>query len=99
VVAHNDLVALGVLSRLAERGIAVPGDVSVVGVDDTTLAATSNPTLTTVHMPARDFGTHAVDLLFDMLGRPHADDNAEHAPHVLLETELIVRRSTGPHQP
>ncbi|MGW4385362.1 LacI family DNA-binding transcriptional regulator [Streptomyces sp. NPDC004685] len=91
VVAHNDLMALGVLARLAERGVRVPDDVSVVGADDTLLATVATPALTSVRIPLDTFGERAVDLMLRRL------DDPDSTPHQsVLTSELIVRRSTGP---
>ena len=92
VIAHNDMVALGTMARFAQRGIAVPDDVSVVGVDDTLLATAADPPLTSVRIPLEEIGTRAVDLLLDALGG-HRD-----APPAVVEmpTALMVRASTGP---
>lgn len=51
VLAYNDLVAVGILSRLAELGVRVPEEMSVVGSDDIPLAAMVTPPLTTVAVP------------------------------------------------
>src|SRR2546423_14394527 len=51
IVTYNDLMALGVLSRLADRGVAVPQEMSVVGFDNLLYAAVCAPPLTTVAMP------------------------------------------------
>ncbi|WP_428954586.1 LacI family DNA-binding transcriptional regulator [Streptomyces sp. cg35] len=91
IVAHNDLMALGVLARLAERGVRVPDDVSVVGADDTLLATTATPALTSVRIPLDTLGERAVDLMLHRLDHP--DSTPQHAA---LNSELIVRRSTGP---
>ena len=93
VLAYNDLVALGVLSRLAARGVAVPAEVSVVGFDDTRASATSTPALSTVRMPTREAGRAAVELLLDLLDRPGASPAAVRAP---LPTQLVVRATTAP---
>lgn len=91
VVAHNDMVALGLLARFTDRGIAVPQDISVIGVDDTVLARSSNPLLTSVRLPLRDMGRQAVDLVVDLLSSGSA------SPEVIeLDSQLLVRRSTGP---
>ncbi|MFF1399967.1 LacI family DNA-binding transcriptional regulator [Streptomyces sp. NPDC058287] len=91
VVAHNDLMALGVLARLAERGVRVPDDVSVVGADDTLLATAAAPALTSVRIPLATLGERAVDLMLRRL------DDPDSTPHQsVLTSELIVRRSTGP---
>src|SRR5690606_19024762 len=65
VVAHNDLVALGILDRLRSRGTLVPNQVSVVGFDDVPGATHVSPTLTTVSVPLQLLGRTAVDLLLD----------------------------------
>lgn len=63
VLAHNDLVALGILNRLQARGLRVPEDVSVVGYDDIPAATLVSPALTTVTVPLARLGREAVDLL------------------------------------
>ncbi|HXR55594.1 MAG TPA: LacI family DNA-binding transcriptional regulator [Casimicrobiaceae bacterium] len=97
IVAFNDLMALGVLSRLAARGIRVPDDVSVVGCDDVLYAAMCAPPLTTVAMPTELAGRVAVDLLLasptDAPGPPSA------ARHTRLQTQLIVRATTAAPPP
>jgi LacI family transcriptional regulator/LacI family repressor for deo operon, udp, cdd, tsx, nupC, and nupG len=91
VVAYNDEVAVGVLNRLADRHVRVPGDVSVVGFDDTLLAEMVTPRLTTVRIPAAAAGTAAVGMLLDVVhGREPAGRK------LYLEAELVVRSSTGP---
>ncbi len=56
ICCANDLLALGALARLAERGIQVPGDVSVAGFDDIAVAAMTAPSLSTVRLPLRELG-------------------------------------------
>ncbi len=90
VVAYNDLVALGVEQRLRERGIAVPGQVSVVGFDDTFVATLASPPLTSVGTDLRAVGGAAVDLLVERLRDPDVP-----VTHVVRPTELVVRASTG----
>ncbi|MBK5248415.1 MAG: LacI family DNA-binding transcriptional regulator [Actinomycetales bacterium] len=63
VLAFNDQLALGVLGRLAERGVDVPGRISVVGFDDVPVARLLAPALTTVAVPAQRMGAVAVELL------------------------------------
>ena len=62
VLAFNDVMALGVMAGLAERGRAVPGDMSVVGCDDVPMAAMVAPALSTIVLPTADAGTAAVEL-------------------------------------
>jgi LacI family transcriptional regulator/LacI family repressor for deo operon, udp, cdd, tsx, nupC, and nupG len=92
IVAYNDEVAVGVINRLADRGVRVPEDRSVVGFDDTQLAEMVLPRLTTVRIPAAAAGAAAVGLLLDLIG---GRDGAVRDP-VVLPAELIVRSTTGP---
>ncbi|MFJ3403237.1 LacI family DNA-binding transcriptional regulator [Promicromonospora sp. NPDC090134] len=90
VVAFNDLMALGILSRLRERGIDVPGRMSVVGFDDVQLATLVSPALTTVHAPLARLGRRAVDLLLARLR------GGSTPASVQLPVELTIRGSSGP---
>jgi DNA-binding LacI/PurR family transcriptional regulator len=95
IMAYNDLMALGVLSRLSDRGVAVPHEMSVVGFDNLLYAAVCAPPLTTVAMPMEAGGRAAVDLL--LAGIDGADDGA--GPLRELSTSLIVRATTAAAQP
>ena len=86
LVAFNDLLAIGVLRRLAERGVAVPGQVSVVGYDDIFGSDFCSPPLTTVAGPVDEAGRALVDVL--LAGR-------DPVPAITLPTHLRVRASTG----
>ncbi|WP_243058581.1 LacI family DNA-binding transcriptional regulator [Nocardioides sp. SR21] len=90
VVAHNDLLAIGVMQRLAQRGLRVPEDVSVVGFDNIFAADVCTPGLTTLGGAHTDLGRTAVELLLTA-GSRAADD----PPRVVLPTELVLRGSTG----
>ena len=91
IVAHNDLLAIGVMQRLAQRGLRVPQDVSVVGFDDIFAADLCTPRLTTLGGAHFDVGRAAVELLLTAASR-RPDDQ----PCVVLPTELVLRDSTGP---
>ncbi|WP_433467483.1 LacI family DNA-binding transcriptional regulator [Spirillospora sp. CA-128828] len=85
VVAFSDHVALGVLARLDELGVGVPGEVSLTGFDDTSLSRLVSPRLTTVRVSKQDLGRRA----WELLGAP--------APDVItIAPELVVRASTAP---
>ena len=84
VIAFNDQMALGVIAGLARLGIAVPGDLSVIGFDDVPMAAMVAPPLTTISLPTEQAGTSAVELL-----RSGATTTTE------LFGALVVRESTG----
>jgi len=96
VIAHNDLVALGISERLRVRGVSVPGDVSVIGYDDT-VGTLGHPALTTVAIRLARLGSVAVDLLLDgraSTGRAAATGADE--DDISLPVELVVRGTTGP---
>ncbi|HEY2818633.1 MAG TPA: LacI family DNA-binding transcriptional regulator [Casimicrobiaceae bacterium] len=94
IVAYNDLMALGVLSRLAARGVRVPYDVSVVGIDDLLFASMCAPPLTTVAMPMEATGRAAADLLLRQCAEKRIDDRA--STNFRLATRLMVRSTTAP---
>lgn len=88
IVAASDLIAIGAMRTLQERGIDVPGSVSVVGFDDIPAASLSSPPLTTVMQDTRRAGEALVDTLLRLV-------QEEHAEGVVLPTRLVVRRSCG----
>ena len=90
LVAYNDLLAIGVLRRLEERGVPVPDAVSVTGFDDVFGADFCHPPLTTVAAPTEEAGRLLVDVL---LGDRAADGEPE---RIVLPAPLRVRASTGP---
>ena len=90
VVAASDEMAIGVICAARERGVDVPGDLSVVGIDDHEMAFTHG--LTTIAQPVREQGEAAAQLVLDALTR-----TAEPARQVVtMPTQLVVRSSTGP---
>jgi LacI family transcriptional regulator len=94
VIAHNDLLAIGVLRRLAERGVSVPADMSVVGFDNIFAADLCSPALTTLGGAHAEVGGAAVELLLDktrIIGPP-----SDAVPRLVLPSWLHVRASTGP---
>jgi len=94
VVAYNDLVAFGLLARLNEIGVAVPGDLSIVGFDDVELARFATPSLTTAAVPQAELGRLAWQHLQPLL----AGEDPMPDP-VPVRPRLAVRASTGPVPP
>ncbi len=91
IFAVNDLVALGALDAIAQRGLHIPDDVALVGFDDTDFAAYHAIQLASVSQNIYEMGQTASRLLLDALSDP---ENHEHM-EIVLETELVVRRSCG----
>ncbi|MCR2815058.1 LacI family DNA-binding transcriptional regulator [Microbacterium jiangjiandongii] len=89
VLAFNDLVAMGLMSALADRGVRVPEDLSVAGFDDIPFAQYTTPPLTTAAVPASDLGGRAWQAMHALLTGAHAEEA------VSLTPRLIVRGSTG----
>lgn len=92
VIAYDDMIALGLMARLNERGVRVGPDISVIGIDDSPMSGMAYPTLTSIHVPGSEAGARAVDIVLDLADTP---GDAEPAV-VQLETRLIVRSSTSP---
>lgn len=90
IVCGSDLMALGAIRAVRERGLKVPGDVSVVGYDDSMLIAFTDPPLTTVRQAVLAMGAAAVRALLDEIGGTPAP-RAEY----VFRPELVVRGSTG----
>jgi LacI family transcriptional regulator len=94
IFAGSDISAMGVLEAARLAGLAVPKDLSVVGFDDTLLARTSTPPLTTVHQPIADIGRTAVATVLRM-----ARGDVIVTKRVELSTELVIRHSTASLKP
>jgi LacI family transcriptional regulator len=91
VFCTNDMLALGLLRRLGQAGVAVPGDLAVVGYDDIEFAADAAVPLTSVRQPKYQLGRAAAELLLDEADRP---DEHEHRRFV-FKPELVARASSG----
>lgn len=91
-IAHNDLLAIGIMQRLNQRGLRVPDDISVVGFDDIFAAAICSPGLTSLGGPHAEVGRAAVELLLDAVGPVRSD---KEGTQIALPTELVLRESTG----
>ena len=91
IFGSNDLNALGLIQGLSERGIRVPRDVSVVGLDDIELAAIKAIDLTTIRLEKRAIGAAAAGLLLKRI-----DDPDQPMQTLILPTRLVVRGTTAP---
>jgi len=93
VFAGSDLMAAGALQALASQGRRVPDDVAVIGFDDSLIARSSQPTLTSVRQPVELMGRQMASLLVQLLGRGAHHDGQPETTTVVLPTELVVRES------
>jgi DNA-binding LacI/PurR family transcriptional regulator len=91
IICASDVLALGAIRAVRRAGLSVPGDVSVVGFDDSSWLNCTDPPLTTVRQPIESMGKAAVALLVNQM-----ESVAMHHEELLFEPELVVRGSTGP---
>jgi LacI family transcriptional regulator len=89
VLCANDLLAVGVMHELAGYGLDVPGDVAVVGMDDSELAEQCFPPLTSVNLGSAERGRRAAELLLARI-----EDNTRTPRRIVVQPSLSVRRST-----
>ncbi|TFI57968.1 LacI family DNA-binding transcriptional regulator [Sphingomonas parva] len=92
IFASNDDMAAAAVAVAHRRGLDVPADLSVVGFDDTPLATTIWPELTTVRQPVSTMSEEAVTMLTELI-REQRDGGGQEPPHRLLDFELIRRQS------
>ena len=90
IFAITDVLALGALQYLKERGLNIPGDVAIIGVGDINLAGLVNPPLTTVSLPAFQLGIDTMKMLQRLIDGESLEEGRE-----ILPTTLVVRRSCG----
>jgi LacI family transcriptional regulator len=90
VFAANDLIAIGAMEAIAQRGLDVPRDIAVVGYDDIRLASLVRPRLTTVRQSAQEMGAQGMRMLLSAL------QDGLRPPHsVEIQPTLVVRDSCG----
>lgn len=90
IFASNDVMAMGVMDAVRNRGLRVPDDISVIGFDNIPQSAMVYPPLTTVQQPLEQMGRVAAQMLINILHNVEKD-----AGRIELPTELIVRGSTS----
>jgi DNA-binding LacI/PurR family transcriptional regulator len=91
IICASDPLALGAIRGVRRLGLSVPGDVSVIGYDDSALMMCTDPPLTTVRQPIEAMGRAIVSMLVEQ-----AEGSSLAPEELLFEPELVVRGSTGP---
>lgn len=90
VFAASDAMAAGAQRTLREAGLRIPEDVALVGFDDVPFASRMVPALTTMRQPIRQMGAVAVETLLELIAHPEVGPQ-----HVVLPTQLVIRKSCG----
>jgi LacI family transcriptional regulator len=90
VFAHSDLMAIGAIDALGPRGMSCPGDVSVIGYNDSPLLDHVSPALSTVRIPTTELGLLAGEAVVELIDRPENPPDS-----ALLVPTLVPRASTA----
>ena len=91
IFATNDLLAYGATQALADQGVRVPEDVSIVGITDIQLAQEMRPPLTTVALNIAEVAKTSINLLLDMIENPDCQTTLVRVP----DPQLVIRASTS----
>ena len=86
----NDVVAIGAIKAINEKGISIPDEIAIIGLDDIEMASYITPTLTTIHVPKEELGRFAVKILVDRIEGGH-----EMPVRIDIPYHLVVRESCG----
>ncbi len=86
----NDVMALGIIKQMQHRGVRIPEDVSLLGMDDSEIAEMISPSLTTVHYPLKELADKAFEMLFRQI-----ETNTRIVDTVILQPRLTTRDSTA----
>lgn len=90
VFASNDLMAIGAMVAIKERGFRIPDDIAIVGYDDTPEASFTEPPLTTVHLSMEELGTQAAKFIIDSI------KNKDFVPQkYVMPVDIVIRESCG----
>lgn len=90
IFASNDEMAVGVIDAARAVGIDIPGQISLAGFDDNTIARTVRPRLTSVRQPLEEMGEVACKLLIDRIRRPSPTNEHKQVPFEIVERESVI---------
>jgi LacI family purine nucleotide synthesis repressor len=89
VFCFNDTMALGLMSRLQEKGVRIPGDISVIGYDNIEISEYFSPPLTTIHQPKRRVGKNAFEILLERIkSKDHERRTFEMHPEIVVRSSV-----------
>ncbi|QHE51705.1 LacI family DNA-binding transcriptional regulator [Pontibacillus sp. HMF3514] len=91
IFACNDLLAIGVIQAAREKGLNIPDDLSVIGFDNTILATTTVPALTTMAQPIEDMGKKIIDVIINKI-----EGDNERQESIFFNPTLMIRGTTAP---
>lgn len=91
IFAVNDPVAIGAFQRIKEAGLMIPKDIAIVGFSNNKITSLIEPPLTTVNQPSFEMGKKAAEMLIEMIENCKSNGKIR---TIILETELIIRKST-----
>lgn len=94
LLVGNSMMTLGALEAIRERRLAIPHDLALVGYDDMPWALAMDPPLTVVRQPGYELGARAAELLLQRIRDPERSTTT-----VMLQAELVIRKSSGPAGP
>ncbi len=90
VFVASDVVAFGAMGAIKEKGIRIPEDIALVGFDNVDMSKYVDPPLTTVNLPAFEIGKNVASLIIDII-----EKNEVKSKEIILDTDLVVRKSCG----
>ncbi|MBU3022772.1 LacI family DNA-binding transcriptional regulator [Aestuariibacter sp. A3R04] len=96
IISSNDEMAVGVLHELHYQKLSVPGDISVVGMDDISIASKVFPSLTTYRQPLGSIGYKAATILINKLTQKEKGEKVAPDIHAIFDGELVIRDSVAP---
>lgn len=94
IVAENDIIAIGCLKYLLQRGVKVPDDIAIIGFDNISISSMYEPSLSTISLPIYKMGEEALNLLVSIIN----NTSTKHK-HIIMKSELEVRNSTDKNAP
>ena len=90
IVASGDIMAIGAIRALNDRGLKIPDDVAISGFDDIAFSALVTPSLTTVRQPKHQIGVRTMEKLMDLIAGKTLAANRD-----VLNYEIVIRESSG----